>query len=311
MTTMELRIDHEGVARTRWSMTLSAVFHALLMLWIVTLKTATAKLPEMTEITLIDPGELSAPAASAAAPAGPTVAGALHAQSREERFSRELNRASVEPEPQSTTAIADRISARLASMQEQAPLTVAGTAGAGVPSNAWGPATAVSGTGAGGSGPALSMNRGGGTGTGPALTLTRGGTGTSLGPASISTGLPKQAAEEVAPAQGGESTARRNLAGATLMGPIADRAVITYATPNYPDWAKRDAVEGSVTLYFVVRPDGSVKENVLIQKTAGFEDFDENARVALRAWKFEPLHGGRTGEQWGTITFHYRIREAG
>jgi TonB family protein len=311
MTTMELRIDHEGIGRTRWCMTASAVIHTLLLFWIVTFKSTTTHLPEMTEITLIDPGELSAPAASAAAPAGPTESGAVHAQNREERFARELVRGSVEPEPQSQTALVDRISARLASLQHQEPLTVAGTAGAGVPSNAWGPATAVSGNGGGGSGPALSMNRGGGTGTGPALTLTRGGTGTSLGPASISTGIPKQAAEDVAPARGGESTARRNLAGATLMGPIADRAVITYATPTYPDWAKHDAVEGSVTLYFVVRPDGSVKENVLIQKTAGFEDFDENARVALRAWKFEPLRGGRTGEQWGTITFRYRIREAG
>ncbi|MGH7681232.1 MAG: energy transducer TonB, partial [Candidatus Eiseniibacteriota bacterium] len=68
---------------------------------------------------------------------------------------------------------------------------------------------------------------------------------------------------------------------------------------------------GSVTLYFVVRPNGSVKENVLIQKTAGFGDFDENARVAIRTWRFEPLKNGRAGEQWGTITFHYRLRDAG
>jgi TonB family protein len=132
-----------------------------------------------------------------------------------------------------------------------------------------------------------------------------------MGPALVSTGLPTVGSEASAPAKGGESTARRNLAGATLMGPIADRPVITYATPTYPDWAKRDAVEGSVTLYFVVRPDGTVKENVLIQKTAGFEDFDENARTAIKAWRFQPLTGGRTGEQWGTITFHFRIREAG
>jgi TonB family protein len=309
MMATELRIDHVGLGRTRWSMTASVVIHTLLMLWLVTMKTAAAKLPEMTEITLIDPGALAAPAAAAAA-AGPSSPGMARSETREERFARELNRAPVEPEPQSRTAIADRIAAQLANLQQQEPLAVAGTAGAGVPSNAWGPATAVSGTGAGGNGSALAMNRGGG-GSGPALSLTRGGTGTSMGPALISTGLPKEAAADVAPAKGGESSARRDLAGATLMGPIADRAVITYATPSYPDWAKRDAVEGSVTLYFVVRPDGTVKENVLVQKTAGFEDFDENARVALRAWKFEPLHGGRTGEQWGTITFHYRIREAG
>ena len=50
------------------------------------------------------------------------------------------------------------------------------------------------------------------------------------------------------------------------------------------------------------------RENVLVQKTAGFEEFDDNARTALRAWRFEPLHGGRLGEQWGTITFHFRLR---
>jgi len=85
--------------------------------------------------------------------------------------------------------------------------------------------------------------------------------------------------------------------------------VLHYALPGYPEWAKHDGVEGAVTLYFVVRADGTVRENVLVQKTAGFEDFDENARTALRAWRFEPLHGGRTGEQWGTITFHYRLRD--
>jgi len=39
--------------------------------------------------------------------------------------------------------------------------------------------------------------------------------------------------------------------------------------------------------------------------------FQDNARVALRGWRFEPLHAGRTGEQWGTITFHFRLRDVG
>jgi len=114
-----------------------------------------------------------------------------------------------------------------------------------------------------------------------------------------------------APARGGESTARRSLADATLVGPIADRPILSRVTPAYPDWAKREAVEGSVTLTFFVRPDGTIKENVLVTKTAGFEDFDENARSALRAWRFEALPSGRTGEQWGSITFRYRLRDGG
>ena len=46
-----------------------------------------------------------------------------------------------------------------------------------------------------------------------------------------------------------------------LAGPISDRPVLSYVRPIYPEWAKRDAVEGSVTLYFVVGPDGSLGTN--------------------------------------------------
>ena len=295
--------------RTSWSMTASMIVHSLLILLLVTARSPDAKLPQITEITMIDPGDLAAPAAAPAAPASSPATGVARATQVEERFARQ-SEAALEPAPQSRTAIEDRIAARLASLQEHEPLTVAGTSAAGTPSAAWGPATSAAGISAGGTGQALHLTRGGTGGTGPALSLTR-GTSAGLGPAVVSTGLPTEGSAASAPAKSGGATAHRELAGVTLMGPIADRPVITYATPTYPEWAKRDAVEGSVTLYFVVRPDGSVKENVLIQKTAGFEDFDENARTAIRAWKFQPLTGGRTGEQWGTITFHYRIREAG
>src|SRR5439155_1692850 len=113
------------------------------------------------------------------------------------------------------------------------------------------------------------------------------------------------AAAAAAPSKAGDATARRTLAGATLMGPIADRAVMSHLTPVYPEWAKKEGIEGSVTVYFVVSPEGNVRENVLVQKTAGFDDFDQGACAALRAWRFEPLRDGRIGDQWGTITFHF------
>ena len=94
-----------------------------------------------------------------------------------------------------------------------------------------------------------------------------------------------------------------------MQGPVADRPLISYKTPIYPEWAKRQAVEASVTLYFVVLPDGRVKENVLIQKTSAYEDFDNNATSALLTWRFQPLKGGATGEQWGLITFRYKLSD--
>lgn len=101
------------------------------------------------------------------------------------------------------------------------------------------------------------------------------------------------------------------MAGMTLKGPVADRPILSYSAPIYPEWAKREAVEASVQLYFEVLPGGQVKENILVEKTSGFEDFDQNAIRALRTWRFEELAPGTTGEQWGSITMKYRLDDAG
>ncbi len=78
--------------------------------------------------------------------------------------------------------------------------------------------------------------------------------------------------------------------------------------PAYPAWARRQAVEAAVTLTFIVLPDGRVREDVQVQHTAGFRDFDERAAAALRQWRFAALPGGDAAGQWGTITFRYRLR---
>jgi TonB family protein len=115
---------------------------------------------------------------------------------------------------------------------------------------------------------------------------------------------PAQAPEPATHAGGGA----RNLAGANLVGPVADRAVQHYRVPDYPDWAKRDGTEGSVTLYFFVLTDGRVKENVVVERTSGFSDFDDRAVAALLEWKFVALPG--SNEQWGRITFNYKLSDA-
>jgi TonB family protein len=310
MTTAVMRFDLDSYRRrTGWSMSTSVVVHALIMLWIVFAPHQSSQLPTLTEITLIEPGDLapaSAPAAAAAA--ARSSAGGAAPSVIDQSFRREARPADMTPEPESPSALADRIASRLAATQQYEPVPVKSVTGSALGS-AWG-SPATSGVGLGGKNASpLALTRGGdGGSTGPALTLTRGGSG--LSPALATTGLPS-AVTTAAPARGGDASARRALAGAMLAGPIADRPVVTYVRPIYPDWAKRDAVEGRVTLYFVVGPDGSVRENVLVQKTAGFEDFDESARTALRMWRFAPLRDGRTGEQWGTITFNFRLQEAG
>jgi TonB family protein len=288
-------------------MAASGGVHALLVLWLVLMPKSGPGEPPLTEITLLDPGDAGAASPAARASSSPeTRSGALAESRQEQRFRRLARAADLDPDPQSRDALGDRIEARLASLQQRD--VAAASVPLASPVSGWG-ATPATLTGAGGGGARLTLARGGPGDGGAPLPLVRGTGGAASLPAAT---LPApRSAEADAPAGGGEVAARRSLAGATLTGPIADRAVLAHPAPGYPEWAKRDAVEGSVTLYFIVRPDGSVKENVLVQKTAGFEDFDERARQALEGWRFAALPAGRTGEQWGTITFHFRLREGG
>jgi TonB family protein len=311
MTAATLRMDlHQTRARTSWTMSLSFVAHALLMLWLALHHVAAADVTPITEITLLDPGDLapSSPAPAPAAPRGRTAEGFATRSASDEHFKRATTKAEVEPDPQSSWAFEDRLQARLAAMQQNQSTAGAGIATSKAPTSIFGTAPAVM-SGGTGLGTPITLTRGGGGGGAP-LPLARGG-GTGSAPSLATVAESHQGAGTPAPARSTESSARRTVAGASITGPIADRPIVTYAVPMYPEWAKHDAVEGAVTLYFVVRPDGGVKENILVQKTAGFEDFDENARVALRAWRFRPLAPGQSGEQWGTITFRYRLSSAG
>ncbi|HET9951806.1 MAG TPA: energy transducer TonB [Candidatus Eisenbacteria bacterium] len=310
MTAATLRLDLEEVRRqTRWTMTLSVAVHALLFLWIVLQPATHHETPPLTEITFLEPGDLEGPPAPAPAaePSAEARSGAAARSVQEAKFQRLDRSGDISLDPVSPNVVSDRLEARLASLQQMTSVAPAGTGTSVVPAALFGSGNApIAGMGGG---PAVSLTRGGSGGS--PVPLTRGVPGgTGIAPATLpspghGSGGGTQAADV------GDAAARRTVAGASLAGPIADRRVLSTEVPEYPDWAKREAVEGSVTLYFVVRPDGTVKENVVIQKTAGFGDFDDNARTALRAWRFEPLHGGRTGEQWGTITFRFRLRDVG
>jgi TonB family protein len=297
--------------RTRWTMGVSLALHALLLAFVLAPRPAREAAPELTEITMLSPGDLAESPAGDPAPATAVARepspGARVPVRQDESFRRTSDQAELSPDADAISA-ADRVSARLAAMRQDVSVPVANASAAVTTSAVWTTPAAAAG-GGGGNAQALSLTRGGtGEGSTP-LALGRGG-GTSVSPALAQAGAAPRFADAPATApEDGDAHARRTLAGAQLAGPIADRAVLRHVTPDYPEWAKRDGVEAAVTLYFIVRPDGSVRENILVQKTAGFGDFDDSARAALAAWRFAPLGGGRTGEQWGTITFHFRLKD--
>jgi TonB family protein len=96
-------------------------------------------------------------------------------------------------------------------------------------------------------------------------------------------------------------------------GPYRPGAGITPPTlvrevkPDYPDDARRRAVQGSVDLEIVVRRDGSVGD---IRVTRGLsQTLDERAVDAVRQWRFEPaLRAGRTVDVLVQVTVEFRLR---
>ncbi len=98
---------------------------------------------------------------------------------------------------------------------------------------------------------------------------------------------------------------------ASLEGPVSDRALLSYRLPGYPGWAKSEGIEVSASIYFEVRPDGRVDDNILIEETSGYQDFDRSAVEAVLSWRFQPVEGNLSANQWGRITFEFRIEESG
>jgi TonB family protein len=296
--------------RTRKCNGLSACIHALLLLWLVLSSHVSPFEEGLTEITFIDSAEPLPPAVPlAVARSAPAPTTRIERQSRDirdERFQRDAPVADIAPEPQELQRVEDRISERLASLQQKSADRPVNIAALSTPSPVGRPKLA--GASDVFSPPARTELSRGDAATPEPIALSRDGravTRANIVPAPF-----QDAPVERARPKQTESDAKRVLADAQLTGPVADRPILSYGVPVYPEWAKEEAVEGSVAIYFVVLPDGRVKENVMVEKTAGFTDFDDNAVRALLTWRFAPLGGGATGEQWGTITFHYRLSDA-
>ena len=305
--TLELREEHE-LRQKGWigSLIIHAILLALLLLY-PRIAPPPAALTEFTWLddsgTTKDPVEVAAPPVQAAAEKKRVKEQPSPQPTTQARFERVKDeKAEVEPKPQSLTARDDRLSDRLAALRKSRPTLAVETPTSSSLLKA--PATEVSKTGAVDE---KRLIRESGVPTAAPSKLRR-VSSLSRTP-SLATVKPTQAAttpSAIIP-KNADLTVRRTLSGASLAGPAADRPIRKYIMPEYPEWAKKEGVEGTVTLGFVVLPDGRVKANVMVHRTSGYEDFDLRAQKALRLWLFQALPPGSTQEQWGTITIHFRL----
>lgn len=306
-----LTLDQELAAcdrNRRKALVGSLIAHALLMFWIALYQHIAPEAPALVEITWLDPQ----PAAAVAAPAPPqpTVEVSEPEPSpppAEYKFQRELTRAEIEPEPQKVLARDDRLSERLAALRDSRT-TEATTLPTTNPVSAWSRTPAAASTPNPTSAPSSLVREDAKPRSAVPSQLRREPTSHAR-PSLAVTNSVRESRLTPEPAEVDDNTARRTLDGASLLGPVADRPLASYRMPAYPEWAKRDAIEASVTLYFVVLPDGRLKDGIVVKKTSGYAEFDRNAEEALREWRFEALPRGIDREQWGTITFNFRLRD--
>lgn len=84
---------------------------------------------------------------------------------------------------------------------------------------------------------------------------------------------------------------------------------ILQINPTYPPGLKRQRVQGTVQVIFIVDENGDVKRP-RIGKSSKHKEFDDNAIKAVRQWKFEP--GEKDGKKVKTrvrLPLNYSLRK--
>jgi TonB family protein len=93
-------------------------------------------------------------------------------------------------------------------------------------------------------------------------------------------------------------------------GELSTPVALNKVDPAYPTEMMKNRIEGIVTLYAVIRADGTVGE---IRVLRGFNDrLNENARIALSRWKFRPASkNGEPVELEAVVQIPFRARRIG
>jgi TonB family protein len=90
-----------------------------------------------------------------------------------------------------------------------------------------------------------------------------------------------------------------------IQGDIAGRQILVAKKPPYPRWAQEQGLEATVTIYFVVRSDGTVKDNLIVERSSNYPELDNLAKEALLQFKFAPIPG--SDDQSGYATFRFML----
>lgn len=80
-------------------------------------------------------------------------------------------------------------------------------------------------------------------------------------------------------------------------------------SPEYPDSARKDAIEGRTVVKVLIDVDGSVAQ-VEIDTSSGYAALDSAALDAAKNAKFKPaMHEGKRVKVWSEIVYSFRLTE--
>ncbi len=94
-----------------------------------------------------------------------------------------------------------------------------------------------------------------------------------------------------------------------IEGELAGRGIHRKVVPSYPDWAKKQGVEGTIQYRVVVLPNGYLRDDVQLDQTSGWRELDRVAYGALLQWEFDPLPAEAPQVlQSGIVTFTFSFK---
>ena len=160
------------------------------------------------------------------------------------------------------------------------------------------PARVASGGGGGGGGgkPAIGYGGGGGINLSKNEDLKKVETKVNIAPAKKT---------EAAVAAGKTEASKSSV---ELIGPLQGRGIIASYMPKYPEWMKEKGIEADVAIRFFVAPNGSVKDDMSVERTSGYAELDKLVMAVLKSWQFEPLaKSAKQEDQWGVVTVRFRL----
>ena len=93
----------------------------------------------------------------------------------------------------------------------------------------------------------------------------------------------------------------------TTRGCIDRPKLLSKTMPKYPRKARRQRLEGTVTLAVVLKIDGSIGEVQIKESVPAGVGFEESAIKAVKSWRYEPIvNEGKPMAIWFTVIVDFK-----